>query len=174
MKRLCCTLILLTLLGGCSSMSVQTDFAPDVDFSDFETFQYKESDKSFARTSPLSDRRIVEAIRREAAASGLTEVDSDPDVYVTYYGSTDEQLQFQTVYTGVGRGWGRWGGGISTASTRATTFTEGTLVIDVWDAGENELLWRSVVSDTLGDNPERNAERINRGVARAFERFPPS
>ena len=109
------------------------------------------------------------------AASGLREVTSDADVVVTYYASIEEQLQFDTMYTGVG-GWGgrRMGVGMSTASTRTTTYQEGTLVVDIWQAGEDKLVWRGIISDTLRDNPERNAEMINRGIARAFEDFPPN
>ena len=176
MKRVTYGLMLLTLVAGCSSMNITTDFDPGADFSTFETFQYKESDQSLSTSSPLTDRRIVDAITREITASGLTEADSEPDVYVTYYTSTQDQLQFNTVYTGVGTGWGRWGwrGGMSSSQTRATTWTEGTIVIDVWDASENQLVWRGVVTDTIRDNPDKNAATIDRGVERVFTNFPPS
>lgn len=175
MQRLLFALIAVGLLAGCSSMSVTTDASPMADFSAFETFRYEESDRSVASTAPLADQRIVAAIQREMAASGLREVTSDADVVVTYYASIEEQLQFDTMYTGVG-GWGgrRMGVGMSTASTRTTTYQEGTLVVDIWQAGEDKLVWRGIISDTLRDNPERNAEMINRGIARAFEDFPPN
>ena len=166
----------MLLLAGCSSMSIQTDYSEDVDFSAFKTFKYEQSDQSLASLAPLADQRIVAAIRRGMTGSGLTEVESGPDLYVTYYGSTSQQLQFQTTYVGVG-GWGRWGRrgrvGMAGSTTRATTYEQGTLVIDIWQAKENRLVWRGVVSDTLSGNPDRNTDRINRGVARAFESFPP-
>ena len=165
------------LLAGCTSMSVQTDYSEDVDFSAFETFQYEESDRSLADVAPLAHQRIGAAIRRGMTDSGLAEVESGPDLHVTYYASTSEQLQFQTTYMGVG-GWGRWGRrgrvGVAGSTTRATTYEQGTLVIDIWQAEENRLVWRGVVTDTLSGNPDRNTDKINRGVARAFEGFPPS
>jgi len=176
MKRVIYGLIAVGLLAGCSSMSVQTDFSPAADFSSFETFRYAQSDRSVADAAPLSDQRIVAAIRREMAAAGLKEVESGADLVVTYYASISEQLQFHTMYTGVG-GWGgrgRMGMGMSGSTTRATTFEEGTLVIDVWQAEEDQLVWRGTIMDTLRDNPERNAEMINRGIARAFESLPPN
>ncbi len=64
--------------------------------------------------------------------------------------------------------------GVATSSTRAVSYEQGTLVIDVWEADENQLVWRGVVTDTLGNNPDQNTDKINRGVARAFENFPPN
>jgi len=177
MKRLTCGLIVLALVAGCSSMSVQTDFSQDVDFSGFQTFKYQDSDKSLAASAPLAHQRIVAAIRQEMNASGLTEVDEKPDVSVTYYGSTNEQLQFQTTYMATGfsrRGWRRPGVSVGTSSTRAVTYEQGTLVIDIWATEADQLVWRGVVSDTLSGNPDRNTNKISQGVARAFENFPPN
>ena len=56
MKPMTCGLIVLALLAGCSSMSVQTDFAQGVDFSGFETFKYVESDKTLAASAPCPIR----------------------------------------------------------------------------------------------------------------------
>ena len=46
-------------------------------------------------------------------------------------------------------------------------------MIDVWGVASDQLVWRGVVTDTLGSNPDRNNEMISRGIARAFEDFPP-
>lgn len=177
MKRLTYGLIVLAMVSGCSSMSVHADFAQGTDFSGLETFQYRESDSTVAGADPLADQRIVAAIKREMTASGLNEVAADPDVVVSYYGSTEEQLQFNTTYTGVsswGRRGRRMGMSVGGSTTRATTFEEGTLVIDIWEVEGDQLIWRGVVSDTLSGNPDRNTEKINRGISRVFEDFPPS
>ena len=49
----------------------------------------------------------------------------------------------------------------------------GTLVIDIWESSENQLLWRSTITDTLSSNADRNADRIDRGVEKALSEFPP-
>lgn len=176
MKRALLGVIAIGLLTGCSTMSVNTDYSVDADFSQFKTFQYQNTDGNLEARSPLAHQRIVAAVRQQMTASGLTAVDGDPDVFVTYHGATDEQLQFSTMYTGVsgwgGPGWPR-GMGITTSTTRATTITEGTLVIDVWDAEKNALVWRGVAQSTLSANPDRNTSKINRAVERAFRDFPP-
>jgi len=180
MKRMLLLLAALGLLAGCSSVRVNTDHAEDADFSQFRTFQYQEGSNTVAVTDPLAHRRIVAALRRNMTASGLTEVESDPDVMVTYHGSTERQIEFRTTYTG-GSNWGRssWGSrnvgiGMSSSTTRPTTVTQGTLVIDIWEVAGNRLVWRGVVSRSLSSNPSRNTAEINRGIDAAFRRFPPS
>ena len=172
MKRALYGLIILGLLAGCSTMKVVTDYSESVDFSRFKTFQYKETDMTIADTNPLAHRRIVSAIRQEMIASGLTEVDSDPDVYVTYYGKVNERIILHSSTMGYRHG-SHWRGG-GHPTTIATTYVRGTLVIDIWEAEQKELVWRGVVSDAVSGNPDRNTARINRGISSVFERFPPA
>ena len=172
MKRALCVLMVLGLLVGCSTMQVVTDYSESADFSRFNTFQYKETEMTIADTNPLAHRRIVNAIRQEMISSGLTEVDSDPDVYVTYYGKVNEQIILHHTHLGYHRG-SHWRGG-ARPGTIATTYVRGTLVIDIWEAEQKELVWRGVVSDAVSGNPDRNTARINRGISRVFERFPPA
>jgi hypothetical protein len=160
-------------------MNVETDFWDEADFTEFRSFHYSDSEKTVAAASPLAHQRIVSAIRQGMTASGFTEVEDDADVHLTYYGSTSEQLQFMTTYTGVG-GWGRGRGsvrggvGMATSSTTSTTYQRGTLVIDIWESSGDQLLWRGTITDTLNDNADKNADKINRAVSKAFDDFPPN
>jgi hypothetical protein len=171
--------LLAGLLVGCSSLRVTTDYAEGTEFAQFRTFKYRDSDNSVAESSPLVHRRIVNAIKLGMTSSGLAEVDENPDVYVTYYGSTDQQTHFHTTYSGVdtwsgsSRSRHRAGFGVTSSTTRPTTVTQGTLVIDVWDASRDAMIWRGVATSPLGSNPERNTRTINRAVERAFRDFPP-
>jgi hypothetical protein len=91
MKQTLLIAVLAGLLVGCSSLRVTTDYAEGTEFSGFRTFTYRDSDHSVAASSPLVHRRIVNAIKQGMTSSGLAEVDENPDVYVTYYGSTDQR-----------------------------------------------------------------------------------
>jgi hypothetical protein len=158
---------------------VTTDFAEGTDFSAFRTFQIQDSTNSLAVSSPLSHQRIVNAIRTGMVSSGLSEVTENPDVFVTYYGSTQRQTHFHTTYSGVSNWSGsrrnshRMGFGTASSTTRPTTVTQGTLVIDVWDASRNAMIWRGVATSPLSSSPERNSRAINDSVERAFRQFPP-
>lgn len=186
MRRLIGVLLSLWLLSGCSTMNVSTDYWPDADFSSFKTFQYKDSGNTFASSAPLAHQRIVNGIKDEMTQSGLLEAKTNPDLYVTYYGEKNETMELQTT------GWDyhhppNWHMRSSHipsqryaasrprhTTTRVVTIREGMILIDIWDAGSNELVWRSEISDTLSDNPDRNTANINQGLSRAFENFPPA
>jgi hypothetical protein len=173
-------LIVLGLLAGCSSKRVVFDYSESADFTQFRTFQYESTNTTLEAQNQLIHTRIVEAIRRNMTASGLTEVDNDPDVYVSYYGSTSEEVRLNTTYMGYSN-WSsghrhsrsRSSMGMSSSTTTATTLTTGTLLIDIWDAQENVLIWRGEVSDSLSGDPGRDSDRINQGVESVLANFPP-
>ena len=164
----------LCLLVACSSLQVTTDYSEEVDFSTFETFKYRDSDENAADSNQLVHRRIVESIISGMADSGFIEVESGADLFATYYSTEEESVRFTTSYLGYGWPGGQWHGGLGMASTGATIQTVGTIVIDVWDASENELVWRSVVRDLFNEDPQRTENRIRQGIDKAFSKFPPS
>ena len=178
MKRgiaLLTVLIVLGLLAGCSSKSVVFDYSENADFTQYRTFKYEPTNTTLEAQNQLVHTRIVEALRRELTAAGLTEDDQDPDIYVSYYGSTSEEIRLNTTYMGY-NSWSsrhRHSMGMASSTTTATTLTTGTLLIDIWDARESVLIWRGEVSDSLSGDPGRDADRINRGVESVLSNFPP-
>jgi len=48
------------------------------------------------------------------------------------------------------------------------TYLEGTLVVDLFDAANRKLVWRGVATDTVSDNPQKNAEHIDKAVEKMF------
>ena len=175
MKRLSSILVVLVLSAGCSSMKVTTDYSEAADFGTLTTFQYQEGDQTIADTNQLVHGRIVGAIKRAMEANGFTEVDSNPDVHVTYYGEETQQVVLNTTHMGYGYGssW-HWGGTATHSTTRPTTYRYGTLVIDIVTADEKELVWRGSATDTISKNPEKNTAKINRAIEKLFERYPPT
>ena len=139
MRKLLGLLIALGLATAPAfSQKIAIDYAHDFDFDAIKTFQYVETKESNTKDS-LMDGRIKDAIIKELMEGGLEQVDSDPDLYITYHISTKDNTVYNTTtfgYGGYGRGWGGYGGGMSTASTTATTYTDGTLIIDAYEPAE--------------------------------------
>ena len=94
---------------GCD-LSTSVDYDREADFSQVSTFGW--TGEQNPEVNDLVHNRIVNALRSNLEAKGLREVDSNPDVLVTYYGDTDERTVIDTTNTGYGYGpgWG-WGGG---------------------------------------------------------------
>ena len=119
------------------------------------------------------DQRVISAIESELSSKGILEVESNPDMYVTYHASIREDKQYVTDNFGYGYG-RRWSGmGMGTSTTRAYTYTKGTLLVDLWDAKKEQLIWRGSATDTVSDNPEKNSKKIHKAMEKLFKKFPP-
>jgi len=160
---------------ACSSMKISTDYSEATDFKQFSTFKYVDSDQNLAATYNLQHQRVVEAVKQEMMSEGYTEVSTDPDVFVTYFAGIDKQVVLHSTGMAHGRGRG-WHGGtmMATSTTTSQTIHTGTLVIDIWDARTDVLVWRGQVSDALTGNPDRTADSIKRGVNKVFKEYPPN
>jgi hypothetical protein len=92
-------------------------------------------------------------------------------VAVTAVGSTHNQQEYQTFYDGMGGGW-RWGG-FGETTTQVENYAVGSLVLDLYDAHNKQLIWRGVAQDTLSDKPEKNEKKLEKSVNKMLEHFPP-
>jgi hypothetical protein len=108
--------------------------------------------------------RIREAIVRELAEGGLQEVDSDPDLFVTYHITTEDKTVYNTTsfgYGGLYGGWGGWGTGMGTSTTMASNYTDGTLIIDAYEPAEKKMVWRGTGTVTIKAKPEKQIKQID-------------
>ena len=158
---------------GCD-LSTSVDYDREADFSQVTTFGW--TGERNPEVNDLVHNRIVNALRSNLEAKGLKEVDSNPDVFVTYYGDDNERTVIDTNHYGYGygAGWG-WGGGMGMAGSTTTvrTYKEGTIVVDIYWAGDKQLIWRGTVTGTISDNPQKNEKNIVKGIAKMFEKYPP-
>ena len=92
-----------------------------------------------------------------------------PDLYVTMHSTSKENTTYDTTTMGCGGyggfygAWGGWGvGGLATSTTFATTFTEGTLILDVYEPGDKKMVWRGTGTVTVKDQPEKQIKQVDK------------
>ena len=65
-------------------------------------------------------------------------------------------------------GWGYYGygmGGPVSTTTRVVEYEEGTLVVDIWDADNKELVWRGSASGImLSEKPEKTQKNVLKAI----------
>ncbi len=159
---------------GCD-LKTGVDYDREADFSQITSFGW--TGKQHPEINDLVHNRILDALRSQLEAKGVREVDSNPDVFVTYYGDDNQRTVLDTTHSGYGYGpgWG-WGGagmGMGSSTTTVRTYKEGTLIVDVYRAGDKQLIWRGTVTGTISDNPQKNEKNIVKGIAKLFQKFPP-
>lgn len=163
------TFLLATILVGLVAMpalaqKVTVDYSGEFDYSKIKTFQYVPTPESNAK-NPLMDDRIRGAIVRELKEGGLQAVDSNPDIFVTYHLSAKDNTVYNTTnfgYGGMYGGWHGWGMGMGSSTTTASTYTEGTLIIDAYDAKEKKMIWRGTGTVTVKNTPEKQTKQVDK------------
>lgn len=151
---------------------VTVDYDADTDFTKIQTFKFVDTEEtSIERNNQLMHGRIVAIIEETLIGAGLQKVDDDPDVFVTYHAMTADRSSFTTTgfgYGGWGRGYRRWGGygGMGTSTTRENTYTDGTLVVDAWNAETEKLIWRGTSSQVLKAKPEKQEKQIRKALTK--------
>lgn len=168
-------LVFVLALAATPAMAqkVTVDYAHDFDFSGVKTFQYVDTKDSNSKNELMAGR-IVEMIKKELREGGLTEVQENPDIYVTYHVTTEELSSFNTTstgyggYGGYGAGWGGWGGygygmgGMASSTTYETKYTEGTLIVDGYDPTDKKLVWRGTGMVTIKEKPEKQIKQVDK------------
>ncbi len=174
MKKPIVSSILLILVAAAPAMALDLNIDYDKEYSrkvhSFQWVQPKEFEEN-----PLMHQRIVNAIKHELTNRGLAEVESDPDIYVTYHSSSREEVNIDTTHFGYGypTTWhsGYYGSMATSATTTVSTWHIGTLVIDAWDGESKNLIWRGIAEDTLSPKPEKMEMIINRAVEKLFKKW---
>src|SRR5437879_12117526 len=125
------------------AQQVKTDYDHSVNFGQYKTYSWEKVQTK----DPLLVDRIKDAVNSALNAKGGTLVPSGGDVEVFAIETTQNRQTLDTFYNGFGGG-RRWGG-FGDATTTVETYRVGTLVIDLFDAKTEKLLWRGSSSDTL-------------------------
>lgn len=147
---------------------VTTDYSHSIDFGNFHTYSWLKVD---AGNSLWADR-IQRDVNAELMEKGWMEVPSGGQAAVSAFGSRHDQQSLQTFYDGFGGGW-RWGGFGDIATTTPINTPIGTLVVDVFDAQNKQLIWRGTAQKTLSGSPEKNEKKLADEVKDMFKHFPP-
>lgn len=168
LKRIHWSLAVLLIASLTAAGKVTVDWDKDTNFAAYKTYTWE---KGTPAKNPLMDQRIIDAIDKQLAAKGLQKVDAtaNPDLIVIYHAAVGVETQLNTMNTG---GWGwRMGGGMAT--TTVDKIPTGQLVVDIGDAKTKKLVWLGNASDTISDNPDKVAKKINSVVQDMFKKFPP-
>ena len=131
--------VILFPVLSCSTMTVRADHDSQFEFSTYSTFSLFErqgKERQPPQMSEIVDRRIAAAMGTEMVGKGFSSTSPrDADFLITFYTAVRRRVVVNHA------GWyghrGRyWGGG----ARWARSYEEGTLVIDIIDRRQRELV----------------------------------
>lgn len=172
-------LMLLLLLGSCTSVRVLSDYDREVDFGTYKSYAFYKTGIDKAQISDLDKKRILKAIETEMNARGFVKT-GNPDLLVSIFTKEKERVDVYNNAWGWGWGWG-WGywnpywGWPGFYGSNVSTSTEGALYIDLIDARTKELVWQGRGVGTLNTtgNVAKKEERIREFVSQILQQYPP-
>lgn len=168
-------------LSGCETLRVGTDYDRAANFSSYHTFTWLPRENYGVR-DPLVAQRTKDTIVNALEQKGYRYV-SDPseaDFAVDFTLGSRERVDIHTYpqpyawpWYGYGRYW--WGYPYWGSSVDVTTYREGTLAIDVFDAKTHRPVWHGWAKKSLShEDIVHSTEAIRKAVDAVLAKFPPS
>ena len=156
------------------AQKVTIDYAHDFDFGAIKTFQYVDTGESDIQGNSMMADRVVSMIKKELREGGLNEVTANPDLFVTYHYTSKDRKSYSTTHFGYGDYWGGWygwGGSMGSSTTYEYNYTEGTLIIDAYDANEKKMVWRGSGTVTVKAKPEKQIKQVDNILKKLGKRW---
>jgi len=185
-KALAIPLLVVFFLSSCSSVQVLSDYDQETNFTEYKSYAFYKTGIDQAQISDLDKKRILKAIQDEMNNRGFVK-SGKPDLLVSIF--TKEKEQVDVYNNNFGWGWGGWGWGgwgwnpwfwgpgwgAGWGGSQVSTRTEGSLYIDLIDAGTRELVWQGRGVGNLNNIKDVNKkeERIKEFVSEILQQYPP-
>jgi len=171
MKTMVVAGVALAVAGGARAQDVKVDYDKAANFGAIKTFSLK---LGTSWGNQIGEKRVTDEITQALTEKGWKLVPEGPaDAQVVLHGASQTKRSLNTFYSGMGGYRYRGFGGTGTATTTESEYTVGTLVVDIFDAKGENLLWRGAAQDELSDKPDKNIKKLAKASDKLFKEFPP-
>jgi hypothetical protein len=146
-----------------AQQQIDSDYAPNIDFSRYKTYSWQK----ISAPDSAWENAIRGTVDAQLAAKGWTRVDNGGDAVLCAIANTGEAATLEHFPGGGAPGW-RWRGW-----TEPVSYDQGTLVIDIFDAKTEALIWRGFASQTASGKDQKNVGKLDKVIEKLFKKFPP-
>jgi hypothetical protein len=171
-KSVACVLLALPLLAatGCASRpEIRLDKNPSLELASYRTFGFYDpvaTDKSLYTT--ILTGRLKKATRDELERRNFVYSEQNPDLKVNFSVNVVDRQELRSTPTG-----GFWGARFGLEDLETVNYRQGTLMVDMVDAGKQELVWRGVAEGRLSRKAVENpGPAVDKVVNELFTGFP--
>lgn len=184
LSRVFIPVLIILLLAACASgPSIRSDFDRSVDFTQYSTYGFfSPLGIEGPNYSTIYGSVFREAIAREMESRGYQQSEN-PDLLINVSARLEDKTKvtqsttpgYYGGYYGYRRGYyDPWVGYGYGTTTHVSQYTEGTVNIDVVDAGAKKMVFEGVAVGRLkeGRTNEEIRQAINSGVAEMFLNYP--
>jgi len=161
-------------VGRVAAQNPSYNFDRDADFSKYKTYKWV-SIESAQYLDDLTADQLIGTLNVELAKKGLTRSPSDKaDLFIGYQitGGNLKQLNHFDIGAAYEPPAGATPG---TPGEAATTVHSGHLVLYIFDAAKNQLIWWSVLPNAIDAdaNPDKKQKHMDKAIEKLLTNYPP-
>lgn len=158
-------LCLVTIIAFGQQVSV--NYNHNQSFANYHTYAWGSENPNQIQNSILA-QVAQQDIDNAMAEKGLQKVSEsqNPDLILTLNGGLKQQTSYEA--------WGMRGIGGGMGGITPEQNTEGTMIVDLYDAKQKALVWRGISQDTLSNKGNKNQEMVQKAVHKMFKQWPKS
>lgn len=181
MKQLVMLLAAMSLVVGCSNIQTLTEQKPDVNFEDFQTWDWypgepEKTGDPRIDLAPQTRELIMSTVEARLAERGYKRSGFSPQLFVDYHVSLQDQSNSQVVtsYSGDDFYPGFEMDLPMMQDTYGTSWESGSLMLLIFDATNKELVWRGLANTEVNtQGPRKEArERLEKVVEELVKKVP--
>jgi hypothetical protein len=160
----------LFLLISCSSSKVVTDYDSNIDFTQFQTFDFYED--TGENLNEFDVKRITSILQKELEVVGLSK-NWQPDFFIYFNTETSERPK-NTLAIGLGSGGRNTGMGVSGGIPIGSKKLNEELSIRFIESKNNQLFWEGSLTSTVKEkrSPEEREFHLREVVQKILKEFP--
>ncbi len=165
--RLAVSAMLLLTSMIAMGQQVSVNYNHNQSFANYHTYAWGSNNANQIQNSILA-QVAQQDINSALQGKGLQMVQEsqNPDLIVTANGGMKQQTSYSA--------WGMRGIGGGMGGITPEQNVEGTLIVDLYDAKNQSLIWRGIGQDMLSNKGNKNQEAVQKAIQKMFKQWPKS
>ena len=160
-----CAMVLSLTATIAVGQQVSVNYNHSQSFSQFHTYAWGSNNANQVQNSILA-QVAQQDINSALQGKGwqMVQEGQNPDVIVTANGGMKQQTSYSA--------WGMRGIGGGMGGITPEQNVIGTLIVDLYDAKNQSLIWRGIAQGTLNNNGNKNQQMLQKAVTNMFKQWP--
>jgi hypothetical protein len=165
MRLALCVILVCVASAIGHGQQVSVNYNHSQSFTAFHTYAWGGNNANQIQNSILA-QVAVQDIDSALQGKGLQKVaeNANPDIIVTANGGMKEQTSYSA--------WGMRGIGGGMGGITPEQNVIGTMIVDLYDAKNQSLIWRGMAQNALNNNGNKNQQMVQKAVTKMFQQWP--
>jgi hypothetical protein len=160
-----CVILVCIASAIAHGQQVSVNYNHSQSFTPFHTYAWGSNNANQIQNSILA-QVAVQDIDSALQGKGLQKVaeNQNPDLLVTANGGMKEQTSYSA--------WGMRGIGGGMGGITPEQNVIGTMIVDLYDAKNQSLVWRGMAQNSLNNNGNKNQQMVQKAITKMFQQWP--